>query len=158
MDQLKAEPSLVELNAPSLQALLNSNVEMMVLDVSIAKSGWWKLMEPTIEHCGSEVDRFAYFGINTAKELEDKTSKYYSVIERFARAWLSRSSQHDESNEVSGSIQKGIFIFYPCYVLAVLQSKPDAPVEYLEYFNIGSDYQGDAEQLVSIFQSVETAD
>ncbi|KAF2336122.1 GTP pyrophosphokinase [Flavobacterium nitrogenifigens] len=119
---IERDPENVEINATSLKSFILSNKDVKEIDEKICEVSGCKLANHQNIDIENHVKRLLFLNIDTIKKLEEEIIENKEKIINFASEWL--------KDKIPGSFDKGISLFYLCYVLAG-KSKD---VEFANYY------------------------
>ncbi|MDO6598475.1 (p)ppGpp synthetase [Oceanihabitans sp. 2_MG-2023] len=109
-ETIKTHPEDVEINAASLKSFILSNKLLKQIDEGICKNTGCKLMSETETYSlESHVDKLHYLNIDSIKDLETILKREKDNVVNFASEWV--------GNAGDGSFERGISLFYLCYLL-----------------------------------------
>lgn len=154
IDLIRNKSAFVEVNAPSLQAFITESADIRALDKTISGTMGRTLVDPSIEACARTMNKLHYFNIMSIGTLEAEMQRNFDLIEKFSKAWLQQPNNRTETNSDSAFIDRGISIFYLCYLLALERNQFLPPHEYTTSFNLGFDPLQTANDLVAVAKSI----
>lgn len=125
--KIASDPSTALIDLPALILLVGTDVEIRRLDSDVCNAGGGTLEEANPDQLGSMVDRLRFFGISTVGELRATASQHRNLVGKFAEYWLEKDL---------GEVNRGIGLFYLCYVLAWKSKDRELIEKYLNSSNI----------------------
>ncbi|MDQ9171693.1 hypothetical protein Q8A64_14865 [Oxalobacteraceae bacterium R-40] len=133
--QIKSVPNLVEIDKSSLNAFVNTNNLVKLLDESIARAGKWQLIKNE-DFVANTVDKLHFAGISTIAKLENALIENSNIIKKFASIWLN-DSEFNTSTAASG-----ISLHYLIYIKSSREGGKKKLEEYFDlFFNLGDPEQ-----------------
>jgi putative GTP pyrophosphokinase len=124
-EAIKTTPEEVELNSASLESFITTDGRVAELDKKIAANNNYKIVDGSSDHLAL-LEKLYFLDIKTIKDLADGLAKNFEDILAFAKEWLI-----DGKGE---AMNKGISVFYLCYVLVAKKNDPKLADQY--FFNL----------------------
>lgn len=149
--QIKEQPQSIEIDKDSLIAFARTNNSFQSIENNLASLANWRIIEND-DTLGSYVERLNYVGIHTIGELEDVFQACKDLILKFAENWV------EGKQEKERPIQRGISLFYLCYVLQAQAQDENKVVKYLKKYRIkrmGTSVEEIAHEIIEIYEKIE---
>lgn len=137
-----------ELNLDSLYEFTIHNELVKELNIYLCDKANWQLRkEINKDDLSRTLNKLTFFNINSLKGLESSLIENKEKIKLFAKEWLK------EDDYVGKEIEQDICYFYLSYVLS---AKANNIANYIRFFNIGGDDEGQDELELSVKEVYET--
>jgi len=146
---IKAHPENVEINLASLNSYISSSNIIKSIDTSIAKNSNCELLDFNESSImGVDVARLDFVGINSIKKLETVLKEQKKQIIEFAKIWI--GTERD-----GGMFDKGISLFYLCYVLVGKTKNLELANEYYNTYINNRSEEPQGKEIIEVFEKVE---
>jgi len=148
---IENDPENVEINLASLKSFILNSQHVKYIDQEICKRTNKELIRykkpDQIYIDAIDVERLLYLEINTVDKLNNLLKDNKEEIIKFAEEWV--------GNKYYGNFEKGISIFYLCYLLVGKKDDIDiAGFYYTNYINLGTESH-DGNEIIETFKKIQ---